>query len=296
MDLKQLRYFVAVAEELHFGRAAARLYISQPALSFDIKKLEGQLDVQLLNRNNKSVNLTNAGQVLLEEARYLLLRAEQAKRLTSLSAQGYTGRLSIGFLNSILNRGLPRAVKIFEADHPETEIVLMEMNSAEQAQALQRGQIDIGFVHWNTVSDSVRCEPVFSEPFLCCLPSGHRLAGQPRIALAALAQDDFILFPRSVSPHYHDRIIAQCVAAGFSPRIRHETRLWQTVVTMVAHEMGVALVPETLAQAWNEGVHYCEIDGVSALSDVHAIRLAAKDSVAAQSFLDLFKGLQQTPQ
>lgn len=292
MDLKQLRYFVAVAEELHFGRAAARLFISQPALSFDIKKLEGQLDIQLLNRNNKSVSLTNAGQVLLDEARYLLLRAEQAKRLTLRSAQGFTGRLSVGFVNSILQRGLPQAVKTFETDHPDTEVVLMEMNSAEQAQALQRGQIDIGFVHWSVISESIRCEAVFSEPFLCCLPASHRLAGHTRIDLAALAQEDFILFPRSVSPHYHDRIIACCVAAGFSPRIRHETRLWQTVATMVAHDMGVALVPQTLALAWKEGVHYCEISGASARSEVHAIRLAGLQSAAAQSFLELFSALQ----
>ncbi len=289
MDLKQLRYFVAVAEELHFGRAAARLCISQPALSFDIKKLEGQLEIQLLNRNNKSVSLTNAGQVLLEEARYLLLRAEQARRLTLRSAQGFAGRLSVGFVNSILHRGLPHVVKIFEAEHPDTEIVLMEMNSAEQAQALQRGQIDIGFVHWANFPESIRCEPVLSEPFLCCLPISHRLAGRERIDLAELSEDDFILFPRNVSPQYHDRIVARCVAAGFSPRIRHETRLWQTVVSMVAYEMGVALVPQTLALTSTAGVHYCEINGDGARSEIHAIRLAITPSAAAHSFLQLFK-------
>ena len=281
MDLKQLRYFIAVAEELHFGRAATRLFISQPALSFDIKKLESQLDIQLLNRNNKSVSLTNAGQVLLNEARYLLLRAEQAKRLTLRSAQGFAGRLSVGFVNSTLHRGLPQAVKIFEQQHPDTEIVLMEMNSAEQAQALQRGQIDIGFVHHSKFPDSILCEPVLREPFVCCLPAAHRLADQSRIDLKALEDDDFILFPRNVSPHYHDLIIARCVAAGFSPRIRHETRLWQTVVAMVAYEMGVALVPQTLAGTWKEGVHYCEISGDGALSEVHAIRHADKPSAAA---------------
>ncbi|AUF99847.1 MULTISPECIES: LysR family transcriptional regulator [Pseudomonas] len=293
MDLKQLRYFVAVAEELHFGRAATRLFISQPALSFDIKKLESQLDVQLLSRNNKSVSLTNAGQVLLDEARYLLLRAEQARRLTLRSAQGFVGRLSIGFVNSILHRGLPQAVKTFEQDHPDTEIVLMEMNSAEQAQALQRGQIDIGFVHWSHFPESIRGEPVLAEPFLCCLPQGHRLADKARIDLAQLANDDFILFPRNVSPHYHDLIIARCVAAGFSPRIRHETRLWQTVVAMVAYEMGVALVPQTLAGTWKEGVHYCEISGDGALSEVHAIRHADNPSAAAESFLTVLKALQK---
>lgn len=293
MDLKQLRYFVAVAEELHFGRAAARLFISQPALSFDIKKLESQLDIQLLNRNNKSVSLTNAGQVLLNEARYLLLRAEQARHLTLRSAQGFAGRLSVGFVNSILHRGLPQAVKTFEAAHPDTEIVLMEMNSAEQAQALQRGQIDIGFVHWSKFPESILCERVLSEPFVCCLPASHRLAGQARVDLAELAQDDFILFPRNVSPHYHDRIVARCVAAGFSPRIRHETRLWQTVVAMVAYEMGIALVPQTLSLIAKEGVHYCDINGGGEPSEIHAIRLAVQPAcAAAQSFLALFQARQ----
>lgn len=292
MDLKQLRYFVAVAEELHFGRAAKRLFISQPALSFDIKKLESQLDIQLLNRTNKSVTLTNAGQVLLDEARYLLMRAEQARRLTLRSAQGFAGRLSIGFVNSILHRGLPETVKAFEQAHPDTEIVLMEMNSAEQAQALQRSHIDIGFVHWGTFPDSIRCEPVLKEPFLCCLPVSHALAGLAHIDLDKLANDDFILFPRNVSPHYHDRIIACCMAAGFSPRIRHEARLWQTVVTMVAHEMGVALVPRTLALTGQAGVHYCAIDGNGVQSEIHAIQLEAMQSAAARSFLEMYKAQQ----
>ena len=147
MDLRQLRYFIAVAEELHFGRAAARLFISQPALSFDIKKLEEQLGTQLLLRNNKSVKLTGAGQVLLVEARNLLLQAEKVKRLTQLSAEGDVGQLRVGFVNSMLYRGLPRAMSRFEREHPNMEVVLGEMNSAEQAQALQRGQIDLGFVH-----------------------------------------------------------------------------------------------------------------------------------------------------
>ncbi|MFJ3117471.1 LysR family transcriptional regulator [Pseudomonas protegens] len=291
MDLKQLRYFVAVAEELHFGRAANRLCISQPALSFDIKKLEGLLEVQLLNRNNKSVSLTNAGQVLLDEARYLLLRADQARHLTQRSAEGFAGRLSLGFVNSILHRGLPEAVKAFEQQYPETEVVLMEMNSADQTQALQRGQIDIGFVHGSTFAAGIHSEPLLAEPFLCCLPQSHSLATQARIDLAQLANDDFILFPRAVSPHYHDLIISRCVAAGFSPRIRHETRLWQTVVAMVAHEMGVALVPQTLAMLGQPGVHYGELEGSGAPSQIQAIRLEDKPSAAAESFLGLLKSL-----
>jgi DNA-binding transcriptional LysR family regulator len=256
VDLKQLRYFVAVAEELHFGRAAKRLFISQPALSFDIRKFEEQLGVQLLARTSKTVSLTNAGQVLLDEARRLLLQASEAERITVRSAHGLAGRLRIGFVNSMLYRGLPRAVKRFETDHPTVEIVLKEMNTNEQVQAIQRMQIDMGCAHWGNFPSEVVSAPIFSEPFLCCLPVAHPLARRRKIDLRDLAQEPFILFPRAVSPHYHDLIIAQCVGAGFSPQIRHEARLWQTVVTMVEFGMGVALVPYTLRQVSNERVCY----------------------------------------
>lgn len=238
MDLKQLRYFVAVAEELHFGRAAKRLFISQPALSFDIRKFEDELGVQLFARTSKSVALTNAGEVLLGEARRLLLQAQEAQRLTIRSASGLAGRLKVGFVNSMLYRGLPSAVRRFEADYPNVEVVLKEMNTHEQVQAILRGQIDVGYAHWGTFPPEISADTIFSEPFLCCLPAAHRLARRRRVDLAALAHEPFILFPRDAAPHYHDLIIAQCVSAGFSPQIRHEARLWQTVLTMVEFEMG----------------------------------------------------------
>ena len=291
MDLKQLRYFVAVAEELHFGRAAERLFISQPALSFDIKKLESQLGIQLLIRTNKSVSLTNAGQVLLNEARNLLLQAEQARCLTLKSAQGFVGRLRVGFVNSMLYRGVPKAVSMFRQAHPEMEVMLMEMNSSEQIMALQRGQVDIGFVHWAMFPDDVTSERVLAEPFLCCLPQGHPLAQEACIDLADLRHDGFILFPRRISPHYHDLIIARCVAAGFSPKIDYETRLWQTVVTMVSYGMGVALVPETLCAVWKDGVSYRPIRQSGPSSEIHAVYSEQAHLPAVMAFLSELKAV-----
>ncbi|KGS00924.1 LysR family transcriptional regulator [Burkholderia sp. ABCPW 111] len=271
MDLKQLRYFVAVAEELHFGRAAKRLFISQPALSFDIRKFEDELGVQLFARTSKSVALTNAGEVLLGEARRLLLQAQEARRLTIRSASGLAGRLRIGFVNSMLYRGLPPAVRRFEADYPNVEVVLKEMNTHEQVQAILRAQIDVGYAHWGTFPPEIDADTIFSEPFLCCLPASHRLARRKRIDLATLAHEPFILFPRDAAPHYHDLIIAQCVSAGFSPQIRHEARLWQTVLTMVEFEMGVALVPSVLRQVRSERLRYLPLGGDALES--HTLRL-----------------------
>jgi DNA-binding transcriptional LysR family regulator len=289
MDIKQLRYFVAVAEELHFGRAAARLFISQPALSFDIKKLEKQLGTQLLLRNNKSVRLTSAGETLVTEARNLLVQLAQAKQLTIRSAQGLAGRLRVGFVSSMLHRGLPSAAKSFQQTHPDTDVVLVEMNSAEQAQALQRGQIDIGFVHWGKVAAGISSELLMKDPFVCCLPSGHEFAQLKVLDLNDLEAEGFILFPRAVSPHYHDLIVARCVSAGFSPIIRHEARLWQTIVTMVALGMGVALVPKTLSRAWTQNVYYVDIKQQGSLSETHAIYAGGTPSNAAKDFLTMLR-------
>ena len=293
MDLKQLRYFVAVAEELHFGRAAQRLFISQPALSFDIRKFEDQLGVQLLARTNKSVALTNAGQVLLDEARKLLQQAAEVERITQRSAHGLAGRLRVGFVNSMLYRGLPRAVERFEADHPAVEIILREMNTGEQVHAIQRQQIDLGCAYWGTFPAEVISTPIFSEPFVACLPHGHPLARRKRLKLDALAQEPFILFPRTVSPHYHDLIIALCVDAGFSPVIRHEARLWQTVVTMVGCGMGVALVPKTLQHAGDARVSFVPLAGDKKESSVLSLRRTGDAEPVASRFLEYLEAAAQ---
>lgn len=293
MELKQLRYFVAVAEELHFGRAAKRLCISQPALSFDIKKFEDQLGIQLLSRTNKLVSLTNAGQVLLDEARKLLQQAGQAERLAIRSAHGLAGRLRIGFVNSMLYRGLPQAVERFEADYPSVEIVLTEMNTSEQVQAIQRMQIDVGCAHWGNFPADIVTAPIITEPFLCCLPVDHPLATRKVIDLRALSQDAFILFPRAVSPHYHDRIIALCVEAGFSPVIRHEVRLWQTVATMVEFRMGVALVPQTLRSVGQGRVVYRPLKRNHVVSEVLSLRRAGTDDSGARLFVDYMTAAAQ---
>lgn len=267
MDLRQLRYFSCVAEELHFGRAARKLYISQPALSADIRRLEQELEVQLLERSSKAVTLTNAGQVLLREAKRLLQQAEEARHLTLMSARGVMGRLRIGFVNSLIHRGLPEALKRFEADHPAIDVTLSEMNTAEQIDALLRNQLDMGLSHSARFPATIQAETLAVEPFLCCLPLDHPLAGRASLSVKDLRDDAFILFPRRVSPYYHDQIIALCVEAGFSPHIKHEVRLWQTVVGMVEKRMGIALVPRSIALACGQRVACAQLDGVSAVSE-----------------------------
>lgn len=285
MELKQLKYFIAVAEELHFGRAARRLFISQPALSFDIRRFEEKLGIKLLERNNKSVALTNAGNVLLGEARRLLQQVEEITKITTKSAHGFAGRLRIGFVNSLLYRGLPEAVHRFECEHPSVEIILKEMNTSEQVRALQQSQIDLGFAHWGHFPVEVDAQPWLTEAFLCCLPNQHRLANRRRIDLRQLSEEPFILFPREVSPHYHDQIIATCVEAGFSPRIRHESRLWQTVVTMVEFHMGVALVPQALAHTQSQRAVFIPLERNPYSSQIVRLTRVGSQLDVTKSFL-----------
>lgn len=271
MDLRQLKYFVATAEELHFGRAAKRLFISQPALSFDIRRLELKLGVELLIRNSKGVALTGAGTVLLRESKRLLEQASEVERLTVMTGHGLVGRLKIGFVSSMLYRALPEAIHRFQKMHQSTDIVLHEMNTAEQLDALHRTQIDVGFGHFGNYPPNTCGKVILIEPFLCCLPISHHLANQPTIDLSSLAQENFILFPRDVSPQHHDKIIALCIDAGFSPLIKHEVRLWQTIVGFVEKKMGVALVPQTMSRTSTKDIVYIPLSKSKIFSETHCL-------------------------
>ncbi len=249
MDLRQLRYFVAVAEELHFGRAAEKLHISQPPLSLSIQQLEKNLGLVLLTRTNKTVALTSAGTVLYNEARKLLKHAADMEELATRVGQGIEGRLKVGFVGAMLFRGLPEAINAFQANNPHVDVVLREMNTTEQIEAVRREQIDVGFIHAGHLPIEIQSKRLLEEPFVCCLPDIHRYSKRSSINLRDLADEPFVLFPRSVSPHYHDRIVALCINAGFSPHIRHEVRHWLTIVSLVGKNMGIALVPLSMQKA-----------------------------------------------
>jgi len=287
MNLKQLRHFVAVAEELHFGRAAQKLHISQPPLSLSIQQLEKNLGFSLLLRSNKTVSLTNAGAVFYKEAITLLRHAQDMKDISARVAQGFIGRLRIGFVGSMLFRGLAQNIRRFEHAQVGVEVVLFEMNTTEQLDALRRGQIDVGFIHTShNDNDAVASRPYLAEPFVCCLPSDHPLSTQPHIDVADLAQETFLLFPRARSPHYHDRITAICVNAGFSPYLGHEVRNWLTIVELVGQGMGVALVPTSMQKADTDKVAYRPINQNAILSETHCIWQPHNDAPLLQRFLD----------
>lgn len=256
MELRQLRNFLAVAEELHFGRAAKRLHISQPALSFDIRKLEERIGVKLFLRNNKEVRLTRCGDALLIKCRSLLESADELQQMLHSYGQGKKGFIRLGFINSMLYRGLPEAIAQFARQYPGVDVALKEMGTQEQIIALEKRQIDIGCANGAHFPPSIRADVVVEEAFVCCLPQAHPLHQHATIDLTALQQESFILFAPEVSPHFHHQILAQCAAAGFYPRIQHQARTWETIITMVAMGLGIALVPQGLQHIATERVGY----------------------------------------
>lgn len=248
MELRLLHYFVTLAEELHFSRAAQRLAMSQPPLSVAIKQLEAELQSQLFERSSKGVRLTAAGEHLLGKARQLLALSQQAAQETRDIAQGARGHLRLGFVGSSLYRGLPQALERLQQSHPRVRVDMLEANSAEQILGLQQMRLDMALVHSIQPPDGIASQLIVEEPFVVCLPERHPLCAHAAIALAELQDDRLILFSSLVSPAYHQRIYDMCLAHGFAPEVRHEVRHWLSVISLVSLGQGVALVPEALAR------------------------------------------------
>lgn len=249
LDPRLLHYFIAVAEERHFSRAAARLHISQPPLSYAIRQLEDNVGARLLARTSRHVELTAAGQVLYREALTLLRQAEDVRMLVQRVDAGLRGRLRIGFVGSMLYRGLPALLESMRAELPDVEHVLTELNSHDQIEAVRRGEQDLGFIHANPVPAGVAARDLLAEPFVVCLPQSHALAGRRSLALADLAGDDFVFFARAASPSYYETVLSLCVGAGFMPVVRHEVRHWLSVASLVSQGLGVSIVPSCLSRS-----------------------------------------------
>lgn len=271
MELRHLRYFVVLAEELHFGRAAKRLHLSQPPLSFNIKQLEADLGAQLLERNSHGVKLTPAGEVFRRSALRLLAEVDRASLEARDVAVGVTSRVRIGFVGSMLFRGLPERLAAFQAAHPQVQVELLELNSAEQVEAFARGQLDLGFVHSSRVPATLRQALYMSEPFVACVPAAHPAAMAGYWEAEQLRHEPLVMFSRGASPDYYERVLGLSTELGLQPRARHEVRHWLSVVALVGKGMGIALVPHALVDSGVAGVRFLELPTSSARSEVHLL-------------------------
>ena len=259
IDLRQLRYFQAVAEELHFGRAAARLAIAQPALSRQIQQIEEELGTPLLRRTQRRVELLPAGALLLERSRAIQQELARAISDTRRTGAGELGRLSVGFIHSSTYGLLPSIIGRFRQLHPGIELELHELPITAQHAALLRGTIDVGLLRVQAAPAELDVLPVMPDPFLLALPTRHALAGRSRVQIRSVAGDPFVMFSRAESPLFHARVQTLCEQAGFAPQVAQHATQIHTVVGLVGAGLGVAVVPATARNLHPRNVRFVQL-------------------------------------
>jgi DNA-binding transcriptional LysR family regulator len=256
MELRQLRYFVAVAEELHFRRAAERLHMSHPPLSHQIRLLEDELGCVLLERTRRRVELTPAGNALLRDARAALGDLDRAARNARRIHEGQTGLLRVSFAGSALLSLVPRVVHGLREQHPEIDIELRERSTSDQVRALAAGATDLGLAPLPVGDADVDVEVLVREHTVAAVPAAHPLARARRLTLRLLAESPFVLFPREQAPGYHDLLMTAVTSAGTPPRVIQQAAETQTIIGLVAAGVGVSLVPASVQQLALDGVAY----------------------------------------
>jgi DNA-binding transcriptional LysR family regulator len=285
MEFRHLRYFLMLAEELHFGRAAQRLAISQPPLSLNIQQLEASVGAPLFTRNSRGVQLTAAGQAFVPAARALLAQASAAAREARDVAEGQSGQLQIGFAGTMLYCGLPQILSRFQLSHPRLRLVLRELSSTEQLSELLRDRLDVGFVHTPRVPPGFEQILVASQPLVACLPENHPMARAPSLRLQDLQGQSLVVVSRTVSPDYHERILQCCEHAGWMPQVVHELRHWLSVVSLVSQGQGAALVPQALQQSALAGAVFVPLQDVDVRYDTRCLWRSDRDQTALQDFV-----------
>jgi len=256
MELRHLRYFLAVAEELHFGRAAARLHISQPPLSQQIRRLEKELQAPLFHRTKRHVELTNAGRVFLGDARALVAQAEQAAGKAQRASRGEIGQLLVAcdlwadFLNGA------SIIRSFARRHPEVEVELRDLTAMEQIAALEGGRIHVGILRPPVQSKALISERLLSETLVVAFPRGHRFKSYGRVVWSALVDEPYVLFSRRRAPAFDALVARACHDAGVSLRVQYEVEHPQTILAIVEAGLGISLVPASLQLARRAGIAY----------------------------------------
>jgi DNA-binding transcriptional LysR family regulator len=264
-DFRQLRYFIAVAEELSFTRAAIRLHLSQPPLSQQIQALEQDLGVRLLERNKRNVALTEPGRIFLEQARQILAKADEARSHVVAAAAGYSGQLRLAYTVSVsFHPALPQTLLRYGQIAPNVLVQLSEMYTEPQFAALLAGQIDVGFVRDEPIhaqdARNLRLSVIDREPLLLAMPTRHPLANRSSLRLAEVAGDAFVSQPRELAATLYDRLVSLATKAGFQPLIGQHAQQINGLLALVAAGLGLALVPATMRVVRLAGVSYVPLE------------------------------------
>lgn len=294
IELRQLRYFVTVADEMHFGRAAQRLHMTQPPLSQAIQQLEAALGgVQLFSRTSRSVALTPAGTALLPEARRILQQTAALPDLARRAASGASGRLSLAFVSTADYSVLPPVLREFREAYPDVEIDLREATTDVQIEELLQSRVDVGLLI-PPLPDRARPQldylPVLTEPLILAVPKGLSvLRGKTKVALQALAEQPLVIFPRRIAPALHDAIVACYHEAGLTPRIGQEAIQMQTIIGLVSAGMGIALVPQSVSNLKRPGVEYRPLADRTPLVETGLAWRRDNASPVLRAFLELLR-------
>ncbi|BBZ11757.1 LysR family transcriptional regulator [Mycobacterium branderi] len=286
MELRHLRSFVVLAEELHFGRAAERLHIAQSPLSQQIQRLERQVGVQLFDRNRRKVELTEAGSAMLGPAREALRQADLAADAARAAAAGESGTLRVGFLASAAMEMLPRIVPRWRVTSPRARLELVEGASREHIAAVRQQRLDVAFVRPPTDAADLDVATVWHEPVVAALPASQAISRRQPLHLGDLAGEEFVLFPHDSAPEFHDDLVGACRRAGFVPDVVHECSAMPTVVGLVAAGIGVSLVPRSISSIGVDGVVYRDIIGMPVEAHIAMVVMAANSRPLVRSFTD----------
>ena len=290
VETRQAHYFVAVGEELHFGRAAQRLNISQPPLSQAIRQLERQLGARLLERSTRSVELTPAGETFLQHCQQLLAAAENARQAVLDAQSGSSGRLAIGAVTSAFTGVLPPILTRLRESLPGVDLTIREVDTQEGVQALLQRRLDVAVIRYHKTDESLQSTPLHRDQLVVALPANHRLMdSEGPVDTADLADEPWVWIPREVSPNYHDKVVSACQDAGFSPRTPHSANSIHSQLVLIGCGLGVALVPASSARP-EAGVGYRPLLRSVELVELSIVRRLTPALPLAEKFLQYALG------
>lgn len=282
--LRHLRYFVAVAEELHFGRAARRLHLAQPPLSQQIRKLEEILGVPVFTRTSRAVKLTPAGEMLLERARQMLRKVDEDVDLVRRVGRGELGPLNVGFIGSAMLTGLPETLGRYRRQYPNIVLQLRELYTAGMIGALREGHIDAGFLRDGGVNEGLVVETLLSEPYVVVLPRGHRLARRSTLTAAPLRDEPFVFFSPEYGRRAYDKVVSICEEHGFRPHVVQEAPQWLTIVRLVGAGLGVTIAPACVERIAASVAACRPLRGSRVRSDIELAYRAGEDRSIVTTF------------
>ncbi len=289
IELRHLRYFMAVAKEKNFRKASELLFITQPGLSRQIKQMEESLGVKLFNRTNKKVTITPAGEFLKKELVFTFNHLETTFRQLQLINDGQDGEIRLGFVNSAMQNLIPPLLKKMQTDFPNIHFSLKELSSSKQIEQLKSNEIDIGFVRSSTVPDRIHLKTIFKEKFAVVLPKSHVLNERSFRHVGQLAKEPFIMFSKEDSPGYYNKIMSICEQKGFTPQVSHRTVHDNTIFKLVESGLGVAIVPNSFRHGLNLNIKFIELRNITQEAKLSVVWEKENRNPALSKFIKLLE-------